>query len=63
MDDMAELDKFIAAAMAALHGARAVAWRSPNAETVRLETVAEERVDFLLDKRLRLMAAERMVKA
>jgi hypothetical protein len=29
--------------MAALHGARAVANRSPNAETVRLEMVAAER--------------------
>jgi hypothetical protein len=57
-DDLAELDAIIASAMAALHGARAVANRSPNAETVRLEMVAAERVDFLLDKRLRLMQRE-----
>ena len=54
-DPLHELDRSIAAAMASLHGARAAADRSPNADTIRQLDILEERVDYLLDKRLRCM--------
>ena len=56
MTDFDEIDKHLAAAWAALCGARAVANRSPNGQTLHVEEVAEERVNYLLDKRLRMMA-------
>jgi hypothetical protein len=54
-----EIDRYLASAWAALCGARAVATRNPTGETLRLEGVAEDRVDWLLDKRrLRMTRAE-----
>jgi len=53
-DSLAHLDRRIASAMAALHGARAAATHSPNAVTCGLEDMAERAVDDLLDLRLEM---------
>ncbi len=52
MPDLRTLDAGIFAAMAALHGARAVAAHSPNSETLAAVDKAEQRVNQLLDRRL-----------
>lgn len=54
--DLDDLDAQLAALSHALHGAREAAWRSPNGERLHQMQVLEERMDYLLDKRLRLMA-------
>ena len=50
-DTLHHLDRRIASAWAALAGARAAAWRSPNAETCWLEDMCENTVNELLEKR------------
>lgn len=47
-----ELDRRIAAAMAALHGARAAAWHSPSAANLTIEARREQALNDLLDERL-----------
>jgi hypothetical protein len=60
---LAQQDERIRQAWAALCGARAVAWRSPNAETLRVEAMCEHVVNDLLDARYRMQTAEKLVKA
>jgi hypothetical protein len=62
-DATRELDKRIAAAMAALHGARAAAWHSPSAHNISVEAMCERTVDDLLDCRLAMGTADGMVTA
>jgi hypothetical protein len=52
LPDLRALDAHIAAAMAALHGARAAADHSPNGETLAAMDKAQDRVNELLDRRL-----------
>lgn len=58
-----DIDTHLAAAWAALCGARAVATRNPTGETLRVEGVAEERVNWLLDKRRLRMRPEEIEAA
>ena len=60
MTDLEQVDADLAQAWAALCGARAVANRTPTGETLRVEGVAQDRVDWLLDKRLRLMGRQKV---
>jgi hypothetical protein len=62
-DPIVELDKRIAAAMAALHGARAAAWHSPNVLNVTAEELCENTLNDLLDCRLAMGTADGMVTA
>ncbi len=55
LPDLDTLDALLAAAMAGLHGARAAADHSPNAETKAEHEKAQALVDRLLDARLALM--------
>jgi len=62
-DATAELDRRITSAMAALHGARAAAWHSPSAHNLAVEAMCEHTVDDLLDCRLAMSTADRVVTA
>ena len=50
-DTLAHLDQRIASAWAALSGARAAAWHSPNADNLLVEQMAERAVNELLEAR------------
>jgi hypothetical protein len=50
-DDLAELDRRIAAALANLRCARALTRQSPTAETRCQQTIAERTLNELLDRR------------
>lgn len=63
MTDYRAHDERIRQAWAALCGARAVANRTPTAETLRIEQMCERTVNDLLDTRNRMRAAEEMVTA
>jgi hypothetical protein len=52
-DDLADLDRRIIDAMAALRSARAVVRHSPNSETQWHEEMAERTLNGLLDRRPR----------
>ena len=62
-DTLATHDERIRQAWAALCAARAVAWRSPNAQTLRVESMCEHVVNDLLEARYRMQTAEGLVKA
>jgi hypothetical protein len=62
-DATKDLDKRISSAMAALHGARAAAWHSPSAHNIAVEAMCERTVDDLLDCRLAMGTAEKVVTA
>lgn len=49
---MADIDARIAAAMAALHGARAATNHSPNADNILAEIKLQRELDELLDTKL-----------
>ncbi len=49
------LDARIASAMAALHGARAAANHSPNAQNILVEEMCENALNELLDAKLETM--------
>jgi hypothetical protein len=51
-DVITRIDDELVNAWAALQGARAAAWRSPNADNLAAEDKAEARVNTLLDRRL-----------
>lgn len=57
-DTLRTLDQRIASAMAALHGARAAATRSPNASNLLLAEIAELALNELLDGRPRQSSAK-----
>jgi hypothetical protein len=62
-DATKELDKRISSAMAALHSARAAAWHSPSAHNIAVEEMCEATVNDLLDCRLAMGTAEKVVTA
>lgn len=62
-DDLRQIDRRIASAWAALNGARAAAWHSPNADTCGLEEMCEHTVNALLEKRYEMTAGKRTVTA
>ncbi len=49
-DDLHRLDRRIASAWAALNGARASCWHSPNADNCAIEEMCENTVNDLLEK-------------
>lgn len=50
MSDLGKIETRIASAWAALSGARASSWHSPNADTCAIEDMCERTLDGLLDK-------------
>lgn len=50
-DSLRTLDQRIASAWAALSGARAATWHSPDADNVLIEQMCERAVDELLEQR------------
>ena len=62
-EDLDLIDERLAYTWEELGRARASATRSPNSETLRHKLVLAERLDYLLDKRLRLMTADTVVRA
>lgn len=63
MADLKILDARIARAWAACIVARDNWARNPSGENFRLEQVAEDMINGLLDERLRIMAADEVVSA
>lgn len=62
-DELHQLDRRIASAWAALSGARAAAWHSPNQKTCAIEDMAERTVNELLERRYELVTAEQIIRA
>jgi hypothetical protein len=50
-DELHLIDKRIASAWAALNGARAVTWHSPNGDSCAIEDMCERTLNELLEKR------------
>ena len=50
-DELHQLDRRIASAWAALSGARAATWHSPNRDSMLVEEMCERTVNELLEKR------------
>ena len=62
-DATKDIDKRISSAMAALHGARAAMDHCPSGDNILIVEMCENALDDLIDCRLAMRTAERVVTA